>query len=242
MTQARLRTALLAASFWALGAPASQADAAAREAFRLAGAQRECFEEGPNQRDCVDLKLGCADTDTACLTDDLTGSIIRAGRDSAERYAGYLARGIVALNAGQIGDALADFEAARSIRPRLVAPLVLAGQAHAAASQHARALAALDEAVRRVPQAPLVLASRAGVRQQAGDLDGAIEDLTYAIALVRGGQSAPAAHEPLENLLVARGMVWLAKRDAEKARGDFAAALAAKPGYAPARAALEQAQ
>ena len=231
---------LTAALLVLLPAAPGAVDAASRETLRTIGqtTQRECFEEGQGQRDCVELKLGCAVTDHACLTDDLTGTILRAGPDSAERYAAYLARGVVALNAGQMFDAIADFDAAQAIRPRLATPFVLSGQAYAAAGQHVRALLSFNEAVRRAPQVPAVLAMRAATRQQGGDLDGAIADFTQAIAVVRAGKVAEAADEPLEDLLAARGTVWLAKPDVERARADFHAALALKPGHPAARDGL----
>lgn len=214
--------------------------AVAQAPMHRTSAQRECFEEGNGIRHCADLSLNCEPSDFACLADDLTGAILRSAGDPSIRYAAYLARGIAARNANQISDAIDDFEAAQAIQPRLATPLILLGQVHADLGRMSRALASFDEANRRAPGLPVILANRADVRLKTGNPDGAIADLTQAITVMRSGKPIPdGSDEAVEALLVSRGYAWMDKREPEKAREDFKAAVAANPRYAPALAALK---
>lgn len=203
--------------------------------------QRECFEEGGNQRFCVDLVFGCGATDSACLIDDFSGGILRAHGDTSMKYAAYLARGIVLRREKQMSDAIGDFEAAQTLQPHLATPFILIGRAYGALGHDVRALMSFNEADRRAPGLPTVLADRAAARQRIGDAAGAIADLTQAIGVMRSGRAIPdGAEEAIETLLVARGTAWLAKRDITNARTDFEAALKLMPENASAREALER--
>jgi len=205
---------------------------------RAAPERRECFEEA-GQRSCANLTLGCPESDHACLTDDLTGAILRAGFDPELRYAAYLARGVIAARDRQISDAMADFETARSIRPELVTPVILIAQSLMDLGQPARALTHFNEAGRRAPGVPAILKQRAAARVAVGDVDGAIADLTEAIEIMRSGRTLPGgAGESVEVLLVARGEIWESRGDGGKARADFDKALPLHPESAPARQAM----
>ena len=205
-----------------------------------ASAQRECFEEGNGVRHCADLTLGCNPADLACVSDDLTRAIITSDGDPSIRYAAYLARGIAARNGSQISDAIADFETALAIQPKLATPFILLGQVYEDLGQHARALASFDEAALRAPDLPVILVNRAHVRVKLGNTDGALKDLTQAITVMRSGKRLPEdADESVESLLVTRGYVWLDKGERASALDDFRAALQAKPGFAPALVAMK---
>jgi tetratricopeptide (TPR) repeat protein len=201
--------------------------------------ERECFAEGTGTRHCAELVYNCSATDAGCLMDDLSGAILRAGGNTSAKYAAYLARGVVARRAKHASDAIADFEAAQSLQPKLATPLILMGQVYGELGHHARALVSFEEANRRAPGLPVILLHRALTRKDLGDAAGAIIDLSEAITIIRAGRPLPeGADEPLEVLLTARGEAHTARGDVATARADFTAAVAIKPSHAPAREAL----
>ena len=221
--------------------PASAASANTVAAASPATVERECFEEGNGQRYCAVLVYGCAPSDAGCLIDDLSGAILRAGGDRDVKYAAYLARGIVSRRDKRVADALADFEAAQSLQPRLATPYILIGQVYSDLGHHARALSSFDDADKVAPGLPAILAQRASARRRGGDSAGAISDLDKAIAVMRSGVKLPeGADEPVETLLIARGDIRHGGGDIQGARADFQAALTAKPGFAAAIEALEK--
>jgi tetratricopeptide (TPR) repeat protein len=201
--------------------------------------ERECFAEGDGYQYCAELNYSCAPADVGCLIDDLSGALLRAQGNRDQRYAAYLARGIVSRRDNRIADALADFEAAQTLQPQLATPFMLIGQVYSDLGRFAQAVQSFDQADRVAPGLPTILLHRATARHLGGDSGGAIADLDRAITVMRSRVKLPeGADEPLEALLVARGEVRRQSGDLVKARSDFEAALTAKPGYEAARAAL----
>jgi tetratricopeptide (TPR) repeat protein len=83
---------------------------------------------------------------------------------------------------------------------------------------------AFDEAIRRSPESAAAYTNRGLVRARLGDLDGAIEDYTKAVAL---GSVGGDVH-------YSRGLAHMAKRDYRAAIADFTTALSANPRHAEA--------
>ncbi len=127
----------------------------------------------------------------------------------------YLARG----RAAEAADALAQ---AATRRPDSVPILTNWALAASRAGRHGEALAAIASAKERAPDDPLVRYNAACVRAAAGDVDGALEDLSEAIldgfrnreALASDPDLAPLRADPRFSPLVAEFLPGDARDDA----------------------------
>ncbi len=173
-----------------------------------------------------------AGADQDCLTSRDKAARIRActqviegaGYDSQQRASAFRTRGRARLEAGALGEALADLDEAIRLRADDAAALAARGQVHLSRNDPKRALADLDAALKIDSTNADVLLLRGHAHFVGGDPQKAISDFDAVLALQPGRANA------LNN----RGLAFRRAGNVDRAIADFTEAIAASPLYAVA--------
>lgn len=191
------------------------------------------------------------------------------GETSIGRARAYAYRAAARNVSAQYELAVADCDEALRLDPKSFYALLFRGSAWLGMEKYDRAIADLTQAIARAPDAAsrsTTYSARAGARRESGDLDGAIQDATHAIALSpkngaafwSRGQSWRAKGE-LDRAIadltrgigvysdfldpfVLRGLVYEQKGEPAQAKRDYRTALGKRPGYVSSKRLLETAR
>jgi tetratricopeptide (TPR) repeat protein len=136
----------------------------------------------------------------------------------------YLARGELWARAGDLDQAIADFDEAIRLEPGKALAYSHRGNAWSRKGEKDRALADYDAAIRIDPNSPALFRDRGILWRRYGDLDRALLDFDHAIRL--GFSDASAYNE--------RGLVWYEKKSLDRAIADFNQALKINPNLVDA--------
>jgi tetratricopeptide (TPR) repeat protein len=149
-------------------------------------------------------------------------AIISASKDGTLRAGAYGNRGNVYLAQGNQDRALADYNDAIRIDPRLPHPHIGRGVVYLNMGNHAGALADLTEAIRREPRATSAYHHRGRTYRRMGDHARAIADFSETIRLDPANAAA----------YISRAYSHLGNGDADRALADFDALVRRDPGSA----------
>jgi protein O-mannosyl-transferase len=135
--------------------------------------------------------------------------------DTIAKYPGrvvdaYNNRGYYFIETGRYREALADFDQAIAMNPRVARVWVNKGNVLAAENQNDSAYVCFERAIALKPDYPEALNNRGGIRARRGDLAGALEDFSRAITLT------PTFRDPYGN----RAYVYYQMGEYEKAIAD----------------------
>lgn len=109
----------------------------------------------------------------------------------SDRAATYTNRGVLRMREGLLDEALADYAAARRMKPDAGATWLNEGAAHILGKNYIAALEALDQAIRLAPE-DLWAAhyNRAIAREKTGNIEGAYDDFLKASELNPGFEAS----------------------------------------------------
>jgi tetratricopeptide (TPR) repeat protein len=135
--------------------------------------------------------------------------------DAIAKYPGqvvdaYNNRGYYYIAQSRYPEALADFNEAIALNPRVARVWVNKGTVFAEQNQNDSAAVCFARAIELKPDYPEALSNRGGIRSRLGDLAGAVDDFTRAIAL------QPTFRDPYNN----RALVYFKMGEFEKAVAD----------------------
>jgi tetratricopeptide (TPR) repeat protein len=136
-------------------------------------------------------------------------------------YEAYNNRGKYYFDTDRYVEALADYEQAIALEPKLARTYFSKGSALGRLGQLDAALASLDHALELDPSLVEARSDRAGIRLMRGDLPGAISDLDVAIRLNPGFRGS----------YVNRGSAYAMTGDLEKAVADYRHAIELDPQH-----------
>lgn len=160
--------------------------------------------------------------DKAARIQACTQVIEGAGFDSQQKALAFRERGRARLDAGALGEALADLDEAMRVLADDTVGLAARGQAHLLRNDSTRALADFDAALKIDRNNVDILLLRGHTHLVAGNPRKAIEDFNTILVLEPGRANA------LNN----RGLAYRRAGDVDRAIDDFTAAIAANPSYA----------
>jgi tetratricopeptide (TPR) repeat protein len=160
--------------------------------------------------------------DKAARIQACTEVIEGASFNSQQKALAFRERGRARLDAGALGDALADLNEALRVLADDAVGLVARGQVHLSRNDSRRALADFDAALKIDRNNADVLVLRGHTHLLAGNPRKAIEDFNAVLAIEPGRANA------LNN----RGLAYRRAGDVDRAITDFTAAITANPSYA----------
>jgi len=131
----------------------------------------------------------------------------------------YLNRGYELLDQGKRIEALADFEQAIAINPKVARAWINKGDVMAEMGQNDSAYVCFDRAIALKPDSPEALSNRGGIKFRRGDVKGAISDFSQAIGW------NPSFRDAYSN----RALAYAALHDYQRAISDRSRAIDLEP-------------
>ncbi|HEY7728093.1 MAG TPA: tetratricopeptide repeat protein [Candidatus Eisenbacteria bacterium] len=148
------------------------------------------------------------------LWNDTIGKYPRRIVDAYNNRGNYLYR-----VAGRQNDALADFNLALALNPKVAKVWLNKGNAHAALNQDDSAYVCFDRALALQPDYAEAIGNRGGIRLRRGDLTGAVEDFSRALGM------DPKLRDAYTN----RALAYSLMHEYEKAISDLRTAIRLNP-------------